>query len=167
MYKQITTELFDFIDKSPSCYHTIENIRNDLLKAGFSELSEGKSWNIEKGGKYFTVRNYSSVIAFRVPETDYKGFNIVSSHSDSPTFKVKELSEMKVEANYTKLNVETYGGMIMSTWLDRPLSIAGRVIVKTEKGIKTVLVDVDKDLCVIPNLAIHMQRQVNEYSPAF
>lgn len=162
MYKQITTELFDFIDKSPSCYHAIENIRNDLLKAGFSELSEGKSWNIEKGGKYFTVRNYSSVIAFRVPETDYKGFNIVSSHSDSPTFKVKELSEMKVEANYTKLNVETYGGMIMSTWLDRPLSIAGRVIVKTEKGIKTALVDVDKDLCVIPNLAIHMQRQVND-----
>lgn len=160
--EKINRELLDFIDGSPSPYHAVENARRILIDNGYSEISERDKWNLEKGGKYFTVRNYSSIIAFEIPEGDTEGFNIISSHCDSPCFKVKELSDMKVEANYTKLNTEPYGGMIMSTWLDRPLSVAGRIAVRTENGIKTVLVNIDRDFCVIPNVAIHMQREIND-----
>lgn len=160
--EKINRELLDFIDGSPSPYHAVENARRILMDNGYTEISERDKWNLEKGGKYFTVRNYSSIIAFEIPEGDTEGFNIISSHCDSPCFKVKELSDMKVEANYTKLNTEPYGGMIMSTWLDRPLSVAGRIAVRTENGIKTVLVNIDRDFCVIPNVAIHMQREIND-----
>lgn len=160
-YERTVQELFSFIDQSPTCYHAIRNIEEKLGEAGFLKLRESEIWQLQPGGKYFTSRNGSSVIAFEIPEKDFTGFQMIASHSDSPTFKIKELSSMKVEGNYTKLNTECYGGMIMSSWLDRPLSIAGRVVVKTEDGIKTVLVDLDKDLCIIPNLAIHMQREIN------
>lgn len=160
--KLINQELFDFIEDSPSVYHVVEYMRWWLSGKGYTELFERDKWNLERGGKYFTTRNSSSVVAFQIPDEEYTGFNIASSHSDSPTFKIKELSEMKVEANYTKLNVEGYGGMIMSTWMDKPLSVAGRVTVKTENGIKSILVNIDRDFCVIPNVAIHMQREIND-----
>lgn len=161
--KTVNEDLFGFINASPTAFHAVENLRQYYLSNGFEELSEKDKWSAKviKGGKYFTTRNYSSIIAFSIPENDFCGFNITASHSDSPTFKVKELSEMKVEGNYTKLNVEGYGGMIMSTWFDRPLSLAGRVIVKTENGVKTELVNIDRDFCAIPNLAIHMNREIN------
>lgn len=163
-YRETNEELLDFINRSPSPFHAVDNIKKYLLENGYEELSEKERWDrrIEEGGKYFTTRNYSSVIAFEIPEKEcFPGFNIAAAHSDSPTFKIKEIGEMKVEGNYTKLNVENYGGMIMSTWFDKPLSIAGRVVVKSGDGIKSTLLNLDRDFCCIPNLAIHMNREIN------
>ncbi len=162
MYKTLSKELLDFISASPSCYHAIANIRNELIQNGFEELYEGSRWNLDENKNYFVIRNNSSIIAFKVPTKDFKGFEICASHSDSPSFKIKENAEISVSDKYVKLNTEKYGGMLMATWLDRPLSVAGRVIVKTDSGLETKLVNVDKDLLVIPNLAIHMNREAND-----
>ena len=159
---QHVEELFQFIENSPSCFHAIETIREKLNDEGFIELVEGRSWQIEKGKKYYVTRNLSSIIAFKIPENDFKNFHIVASHSDSPTFKIKENAEIEVNNKYVKLNTEKYGGMICSTWFDRPLSIAGRILVKEGNVVKTHLVNIDKDLVIIPNLAIHMNRSVND-----
>ena len=159
---QHVEELFQFIENSPSCFHAIETIRKKLNAEGFIELVEGRSWQIEKGKKYYVTRNLSSIIAFKIPENDFKNFHIVASHSDSPTFKIKENAEIEVNNKYVKLNTEKYGGMICSTWFDRPLSIAGRILVKEGNVVKTHLVNIDKDLVIIPNLAIHMNRSVND-----
>lgn len=159
---QHVEELFQFIENSPSCFHAIETIRKKLNDEGFIELVEGRSWQIEKGKKYYVTRNLSSIIAFKIPENDFKNFHIVASHSDSPTFKIKENAEIEVNNKYVKLNTEKYGGMICSTWFDRPLSIAGRILVKEGNLVKTHLVNIDKDLVIIPNLAIHMNRSVND-----
>lgn len=159
---QHVEELFQFIENSPSCFHAIETIRKKLNGEGFIELVEGRSWQIEKGKKYYVTRNLSSIIAFKIPENDLKNFHIVASHSDSPTFKIKENAEIEVNNKYVKLNTEKYGGMICSTWFDRPLSIAGRILVKEGNLVKTHLVNIDKDLVIIPNLAIHMNRAVND-----
>lgn len=161
-------ELFDFIQQSPSCFHVIENVKKQLTEQGFEELCENKNWQIKEGGKYFVTRNLSSVIAFKVPTKNFKSFHIVASHSDSPTFKIKDHPEQVVKGKYVQLNTERYGGMIYSTWFDRPLSIAGRALVKTEIGVATKLLNIDRDLLVIPNLAVHMDRTVNDgmkYNP--
>ena len=161
--RELAQELLDFIWDSPSAFHVIENIRKELLKRGFFELKEKDAWKLSEGQNYFVVRNDSSVIAFSLPKTSPMGFHIVAAHSDSPTFKVKEKPEMSVENTYVKLNTEKYGGMILSTWLDRPLSVAGRIQVRTEEGeMDTRLVNVNKDLLVIPNLAIHMNPEINK-----
>ncbi len=153
--------LLSFISESPTAYHAVANIKSELSEAGFSELSEGKSWNIEKGKGYFVSRNKSSLLAFKVPEGDFKGFMISATHSDSPAFKIKENPELK-DKFYVRLGVEKYGGMIDSTWLDRPLSIAGRVIVKSDSGVCTKLVDFKEPVAIIPNVAIHLNRKANE-----
>lgn len=159
-------ELLEFIRKSPSCFHVIENIRTRLLEAGFCELKEKESWKLREGKDYFVTRNESSMIAFRIPESNFQGFHITASHSDSPTFRVKESPELYVEGQYAKLNIEKYGGMIMDTWFDRPLSVAGRIIIEETGKIKEQRVHIDRDLFVIPNLAIHMTRgQKKEYNP--
>lgn len=155
-------ELFSFIEKSPSPFHTILSAKELLTEAGFTELFENKRWELAAGGSYFVVRNDSAVIAFRVPENGVKGFHMVASHSDSPSFKIKENPELTLDKAYTKLNVEKYGGMIMSTWFDRPLSVAGRVYVNTPNGVEKRIVCFDEDLLVIPNLAIHMNRDAND-----
>ena len=162
MENKISEGLVEFLNRSYTAFHAVENIKERLVEEGFTPLSEGERWNITKGGKYFVTRNDTSVIAFRVPDGDYVGFNIVASHSDSPCFKIKENAEVAQAGQYICLNTEKYGGMIMSTWFDRPLSVAGRLMVKTEKGIESRLVNVDKDLLIIPNLAIHMDRTVND-----
>ena len=153
--------LFSFIDKSPSPFHAIEAMKEMLIAAGFREMQENKSWELEKGSSYFVVRNDSAIIAFKMPNEEFKGFHMVASHSDSPSFKIKENAELTLDKAYTKLNVEKYGGMIMSSWFDRPLSVAGRVYVNTEHGIEKKMIHFDEDLLVIPNLAIHMNRDVN------
>ncbi len=155
-------QLFKFIENSPSCFHAIKTITEELKNEGFVEIKEKDTWQIEKGKKYYVTRNLSSVIAFKIPQNDFKSFNIVASHSDSPTFKIKENAEIEVNNKYVKLNTEKYGGMICSTWFDRPLSIAGRILVKENNAVKTHLVNIDKDLVIIPNLAIHMNREVND-----
>lgn len=187
-YVKYAKEMLEFIEKSPSCFHAIGNVKRSLEEQGFLPLREKDTWQPEAGKGYYVVRNDSSIIAFRLPQTDaVKGFHMVAAHSDSPTFKVKEAPEIMVEENYVKLNTEKYGGMILSTWLDRPLSIAGRVAVcrkeeasgntqaaqkdngeKAADTISTELVNIDRDLLVIPNVAIHMNRDMNkgvEYNP--
>lgn len=167
MFKDTSVELLNFLDNTHSTFHAIENIKKYLLQNKFIELLENQKWNLEKGKNYFVTKNNSSIISFKIPENDYISFQIVASHSDSPTFKIKENGQIKM-AGYNKLNVEKYGGMILSSWIDRPLSIAGRVVVKNSNSIKTILVDIDKDLLIIPNLAIHMNRDINsgyKYNP--
>ena len=160
----INEKLFDFIEKSPTAYHTVASVKERLIGEGYEELSIGKPWELVEGGKYFTVKNGSSIIAFR---NSGEGFMIVASHSDSPSFRVKR-SE-KIVGAYTRLDVEKYGGMIYYSWLDRPLSVAGRVLVKSESGIESRLVNIDRDIAVIPSVAIHMNRSVNDgfkFNPA-
>lgn len=154
-------ELLKFLQACPTAFHTIASVRMVLKENGYEEICEGNAWHLKTNAKYFVVRNESSVIAFRTAGKDFTGFMIGASHSDSPAFKVKENPEI-VEHGYVKLNVEGYGGMLMSPWLDRPLSIAGRVIVQKKDKILTKLVNVDQDLCMIPSLAIHMDRDANK-----
>ncbi|MBS7009617.1 M18 family aminopeptidase [Anaerostipes sp.] len=158
MSEQINTQLFKFIEKSPCSYHVVQQIGRELAENGFLELEESKAWKIEEGGKYFIRRNGSSVIAFCVPDKGFKGFHITASHTDSPSFKIKENAEIQAENHYTKLNTEKYGGMLMDSWLDRPLSVAGKLVVKEGEGLKEILVHIDRDLLMIPRLAIHMKR---------
>lgn len=160
--RELTERLIRFLEKSPTCFHAVANMAERLKAEGFTELREEQPWEIKEGGKYYVTRNLSSIIAFKVPGKDFKGFQIMSSHSDSPSFKIKENPEMEVEKHYVKLNVEKYGGLICSPWFDRPLSIAGRLVVREGDRLVTKLVDVDRDLVMIPNLAIHMNRQVND-----
>ncbi len=160
---EISKELLDFIQSSPSMFHSIRTIRNYLEEAGFIYVPEGKAWNLEKGKAYYTLRNHSSVIAFKVGnKLDDYHFQIAASHSDSPTYKVKTVPELEGPGEYLKLDVEGYGGMIDNTWFDRPLSIAGRVLVETADGIESRLLYIDKDILLIPNVAIHFNRQVND-----
>lgn len=161
-YQKCAKEMMDFIDRSPSCFHAVENIGKKLEEAGFLRLREADAWDLKNGQGYFVTRNDSSVIAFFLPKNKAKSFHITAAHSDSPTFKIKDNPEIAVEEHYIRLNTEKYGGMILSTWLDRPLSVAGRVALRGADGrIETKLVNVDKDLLVIPNLAIHMNRDIN------
>lgn len=162
MSTKTVQELFSFIGDSPSSYHAVETMRKMLLADGYLQLLEGSEWNLKKGDRYFVIRNGSSILAFRIPKKDFCGFQIMASHGDSPMFRIKEHPEMEAENHYVKLNVEKYGGMLCAPWFDRPLSVAGRLVVKTEKGIEIKLVDAGRDLLMIPNLAIHMNREVNE-----
>lgn len=162
MYRETAEELLAFIQKSPTCFHAVAAMKEILETEGYGELREEDRWNLEKGGKYYVTRNDSALIAFAIPEEEAKGYRIMASHSDSPTFKIKENPEMEAEGRYVKLNVERYGGMICAPWFDRPLSVAGRVVVKEGEEIVSKLVDVDRDLLMIPNLAIHMNREVND-----
>ena len=155
-----TKALCDFLDASHSVYHTQAYLAETLKNAGYTRLYEQDEWALIPGGKYFLTRGGSALVAFRVPKESPKGFLMSASHSDRPTFKVKENFELA--AAYTRMAVERYGGMLIAPWLDRPLSVAGRVTVETETGVETKLLDIDRDLLLIPNVAIHMNRQANE-----
>lgn len=163
-----SVRLLDFIRSSPSCYHAVDNIRRKLIEKGYIELSEGEDWSVEVGGKYFVTRNSSSIIAFRIPERVVGGFMVVASHSDSPTFRVKPNPELSGPENYVRLNTERYGGMILDSWFDRPLSVAGRIMVRENGRIAEKLVSVDDDLLIIPHVAIHMLKSNDGivYNPA-
>ena len=163
MYKEISKELVSFIQKSPTAFHAVEQMRSLLKDNGYEELLEGKKWHIEPGHRYFVTRNNSSIIALNLgTQLDNYSFNVAASHSDSPTFKLKENAELEVRGKYTQLNTEGYGGMLCATWFDRPLSIAGRVLVKEGDSYITRLLKIDRDLVLIPNVAIHMNRAVND-----
>lgn len=161
-HQEVNKELLQFLDHSPNAFYAVANMQKELEDAGFTRLYEGCPWTLSEGHGYYVTRNDSAIIAFRIPEGEYKGFQIMASHCDSPVFKIKTNAEIVVDNSYVKLNVEKYGGMLCAPWLDRPLSVAGRVIVQTEEGIATKLVNVDRDLLIIPNVAIHMNRQVND-----
>lgn len=151
-----------FLKASSSAFHAVNAISAVLEKEGFTRLQESGKWAVQAGGRYFVTRNQSSIIAFTLPATGFAPVQIVASHSDSPVFRIKQHAELDAASKYVRLNTERYGGMILSTWMDRPLSVAGRVLVRTESGLESRLVKIDRDLLLIPNLAIHMNREVNE-----
>lgn len=164
MTEGLIQELMNFLDSSLTSYHAVENIEKTLLQAAFTALSEKKLWTLDQGGSYFVARNDSSVMAFRLPDCELgqiKGFHVYAAHSDSPAFKVKENPELNREGVYVSVNTEPYGKMILSTWLDRPLTIAGRVCVEEAGEIVTKTVRLKDNLCMIPNLAIHMNANMN------
>ena len=169
-FTQINQELFSFIDASPTAHYAVSNLESLWKSAGFLELKEEQEWELKEGGKYYVKRNDTSIIAFSLPTggmEQMKGFHAICSHSDSPSFKIKENAEILTEC-YVRLNTEKYGGMILSTWMDRPLSIAGRVCLEQDGIIVSRFINFHRDLCVIPNLAIHMSRDMNkgvEYNP--
>ena len=149
-----------YLDKARSVYHAVALLTDQLEQAGYVQLAEQDDWQLAPGGKYYVTRGGSALIAFRIPEGDPTGFLMAAAHTDRPTFKLKENGELT--GKYTRLATEKYGGMVLSSWMDRPLSIAGRVMVQTDTGITAKLVDVDRDLLVIPSVAIHLNRKVNE-----
>ncbi len=157
-----TGALLQFLNASPSCYHAAANVAARLQEEGYLRLLEQEPWHLAEGGKYFVMRGDASIIAFRVPRKDFTGFMIAAAHSDSPTFKVREAAEVSSAGGCTRLSVEPYGGIVMRSWMDRPLSVAGRVMVRSGEKIVTRLVNVDRDLLVIPSVAIHMDREVNK-----
>ena len=161
MKNDYSKDLLRFISSHPSVFHVIEGQKQMLLAAGYEQLLESEAWSIQAGGKYFVTRNGSAILAFRIPGRAFNGFMIMASHSDSPALKLKENPEITVDGSYKKLNVELYGGALLAPWFDRPLSAAGRVFVRTEDGIACRLVHADRDLVLIPNLSIHMDRSVN------
>lgn len=164
----MNNSLLKFIENSPTSFHAVKNIKAVLLSNGFEELCEGREWNVLKGHSYFVSRNSSSLIAFKVPVGDFTGFMIGTAHCDSPCFKLKANPTVD-DGTYVRLSVERYGGMINSTWLDRPLSLAGRVVTSSPDGIRSSLVNINKPVALMPNVAIHLNRNVNEnttYNPA-
>lgn len=163
METNIISELTTFIEHAPTAFHAVAELKEILKQEGFEELKESEKWKVKPGKRYYVTRNNSSIIAVKAgKELDNYSFHVTASHSDSPAFKLKENAEIEVAKKYTVLNTEGYGGMICQTWFDRPLSLAGRVMVKNGERIETRLVKVDRDLLMIPSLAIHMDRKMNE-----
>ena len=168
MYIETTEKLLDFIKKSPTAFQAVGEMQKRLTENGFEELSEKEYWKLVPGGKYLVTRNHSALIAFCIPEKESRAVHIMASHSDSPSFKIKENPEIKADNSYVKLNVEKYGGMLMAPWFDRPLSVAGRVVIRSNDGLEEKMVNIERDLVMIPNLAIHMNREANNgvaYNP--
>ena len=155
------TELMEFIVRHPSCYQVAEGVAELLKEAGFEKLDERECWKLESGGKYYTMRNDSAIIAWAIPKKEWSGFSVTAAHSDSPCLKLKENPELD-GSGYVRLNCEMYGGAILSTWFDRPLMIAGRICVAEENKIKSIPVVLEGVKAMIPSLAIHMNRQVND-----
>ena len=162
MEREIARELIQFINASPSCYHAADTAARMLSERGYARLWESQPWRLAPGCGYYVLRGDASLIAFRIPRSETAGFLLAAAHSDSPTFKIRETAEVPSAGGCLRLSVEPYGGMVMRSWLDRPLSAAGRVMVRRDGAIVSRLVNVDRDLLVIPSVAIHMDREVNK-----
>ena len=158
---QYNQDLMAFIKGHPCNFLVVEGQAAQLEQAGYKRLVESAAWSLEPGGKYYVTRNGSALIAFRVPHVAPAGFMIMASHSDSPTLRIKPNPEIDVDGAYTTLNVELYGGALLNPWFDRPLSVCGRIAVRMLDGVRMLNVCVDRDLMLIPSLAIHMNREAN------
>ena len=152
--------LFSYIAACPTAFQAAAHTAALMEAEGYRPLRETEEWMLEPGGRYYVTRNGSSLIAFRLPKGRPVGFMMTAAHGDSPTFKIKENAELTGE-NETRLSVEGYGGMLCASWMDRPLSVAGRAMVRTEDGVAMRLIDLHDDLALIPNVAIHMNRDAN------
>ena len=155
-------DFLNFIKKSPTAFHAVNEVEQILNNNGFIKINENQRWKLERNGKYYISRNLSSIIAFTIPNNiDEISFNIVATHTDSPTFKLKP--NFTIDTNkYIKLNTEVYGGPIYNTWMDRPLNIAGKIVVKTQNGIESLLISFDKPMVIIPNCSIHYYPELNK-----
>lgn len=142
MHYKTTESLLAFIKKSPTAFQATAEMEKKFAENGYQLLSEQEYWKLQPGGKYIVIRNRSALIAFSIPKKECRKFHIIASHSDSPAFKIKENPEIRVDNAYTKLNVEGYGGMLMAPWFDRPLSVAGRVVVRRDGSLKEELVNI-------------------------
>lgn len=164
--KKFAENMLDFIYESPTQFNAVAVSAEMLEKNGFEKLNPKENWKLEVGKKYYTTKNSSALVAFKInsDEVEKEGFRIIGSHTDSPGFRIKPNAEMESCGAYLKLNTEGYGGMILSTWLDRPLAMAGRVFLRGENPFKPVekIVNINKPVCIIPNLAIHMNRSIND-----
>ncbi len=161
--REVSRELVEFIDRCPSAFHTVAAARALLDEAGATYLPEGEPWRLERGGTYYTVRNNSSIICWHVGAVlDDLHFQVAAAHGDSPSYRVKAVPELEGPGEYLRVNVEGYGGMIDYSWLDRPLGVAGRALVKTPEGVASRLIHVDRDVLLVPSLCIHMNRDVND-----
>ena len=162
---KLSHELIDFIYDSPTAFHAVKSVRKILDDCSFSELKEEEKWELKRGGKYYFIKNDSAITAFTVGKGDIEntGFKIIGAHTDSPAFRIKPMPEITADG-YVKLNTEVYGGPILNTWLDRPLSLAGRVTLKSDNPLKPLirLVNIKRPVLIIPNLAIHMNREINK-----
>lgn len=162
--QQFTEGLLQYLNDSPTAFHAVENAAALLRESGFRELRETEKWSLEKEGRYFVIKNSSAVIAFIVGKGDLaeEGFHIIGAHTDSPGLKIKPGACSVTPEDYVKVNVEVYGGAILQTWFDRPLALAGRLIVKENGVLREKLVRIDKPVFIIPNLCIHFNRDKNE-----
>ena len=163
-YQKFAERLLQYLNDSPTAYHAVKNGAALLEANGFRELKETEGWSLQAGGKYYVVKNSSAVVAFTVGKGDLakEGFRIIGAHTDSPGLKIKPEACSVTPDGYVRVNVEVYGGAILSTWFDRPLAVAGRVIVREDDGFAEKLVRIDKPLFILPNLCIHLNRDVNE-----
>ena len=159
-------KLLEWLDRSTCNFLAVKTIDEELRKCGYEELRQEDSWEIKRGGKYYIKKNYSSIFAINVGMGDMAKFGcrIISAHSDSPCFKIKPNAEIYGDGGVVSLNVEKYGGGILYTWFDRPLSISGRVMIKGEDSMhpQTRLIDFRRAVAIIPHLAIHFNRGVND-----
>lgn len=166
MEKVFAQDLIQFLGESPSPYHVVNTVSRRLTSAGFTQLCAGEAWSIERGGRYFVTKNGSAIFAFVAGESDAAeaGFHLICAHTDSPSFKIKPNAEMSVEGRYLKLNTEVYGGPILYTWYDRPLTISGRVLLRSDNPLqpRSELLFIDRPILFIPHLAIHLNRAVND-----
>lgn len=158
MQSKFVDGLISFIDRSVSPYHSVAEMSERLKTAGFTELRENDVWDLTRGKAYFVTRGSSAIIAFKIPETEFSGCQIVASHCDSPSLKLKTNFTVNSKDVYTKLSVEKYGGAILSTWFDRPLAVSGRIMVKDGNKTKQVLVDSERNVVLIPNMPPHLDR---------
>ncbi len=161
--QQFAENMLQYLNESPTAFHAVENAAKILKAQGFQELKEADAWSLHTGGRYFVVKNHSCILAFTVGEGDLakEGFRLIGAHTDSPGLKIKPGDCIVTPDGYVKLNVEVYGGAILSTWFDRPLAVAGRVIVKQNGRLVERLIKIDKPVCIIPNLCIHFNRDCN------
>ena len=155
-------KFLNFLKNAPTAFHAVKELSKILEDNGFIKIEENEKWNLNKGGKYYFTRNNSSLLAFIMPnKVESLSYNIVAAHTDSPTFKIKPNYTL-IKDRYNELNTEIYGGPILNTWMDRPLNIAGRIIIKDNNELKTLLISFDKPMCIIPNCSIHYYRELND-----
>jgi aspartyl aminopeptidase len=163
MASPLCKKIMAWIDASPTPYHAVATVRRELQAAGYVELNEGDQWQVQAGGRYFVTRRDASIVAFRHGNADLieNGLRIVGAHTDSPVLKVKPKPE-KISQGYFQLGIEVYGGALLAPWFDRDLSLAGRVTVKSDSGLRHLLVNFERPIAIIPSLAIHLDRTANE-----
>lgn len=162
--QKFTTDLLQYLNDSPTAFHAVENAAALLRENGFQELKETERWALQAGRRCFVVKNSSAIIAFTVGEGDLakEGFRMIGAHTDSPGLKIKPGACTVTPDGYVKVNVEVYGGAILQTWFDRPLALAGRLVIKENGVLREKLIKIDKPVFMIPNLCIHFSRDKNE-----